>query len=410
MQYQVPQNIDIEDKILGPLTVRQFLTALVFFGIDAAIFMAFEPTPDVVLVMIIVGILGLAFVFARPLDLRFEEFLVAFLMFNIKSKKRIWYKVPVKEVFLNENEGSKNVRNLKDKVEISEIESLTEILDSGGRAALNSNRSKLVDDLERNQKVDLNYVLNPKSFSESKRDFDKVLDYDIDFVPEGSPSFENVFRNILIIPDSGVRVSSFIEDETLRGVSSIGDEEKELFSGFIEGNSTKAGNLESISDSSEVAFRNGDKDDKRICYGPEEENKLEFAKEKISLNKSFSLLDSVGASNVYGDGLSLHGSLQSGGVYQDDVNQKENVSGMLNTKLAEKDAQVRDEPNQNSQSFDLFDKNYSNMGAGKVDFDVAETDQGMQSDQSGGENSSAGIQLNEENSGLSGTIDLSKYF
>ncbi len=33
LQYKVPQNVDVEDKIIGPLTAKQFIQSLIGFSI-----------------------------------------------------------------------------------------------------------------------------------------------------------------------------------------------------------------------------------------------------------------------------------------------------------------------------------------------------------------------------------------
>ncbi|MEK7636555.1 MAG: PrgI family protein [Patescibacteria group bacterium] len=55
-QYQVPQFIDIEDKIIGPLTLKQFLYLLGGVGIAGIAYIIFIP-----ILFIIVGLFALVF-------------------------------------------------------------------------------------------------------------------------------------------------------------------------------------------------------------------------------------------------------------------------------------------------------------------------------------------------------------
>lgn len=91
MRYQVPQFIDIEDQIFGPLTIKQFLYVA---GGVAIGYLLWESLP--LIVALIVGIPVVAFFFAlafkkfndRPLIFAVEN---AFKYF-FSSKRYIWNK------------------------------------------------------------------------------------------------------------------------------------------------------------------------------------------------------------------------------------------------------------------------------------------------------------------------------
>jgi len=63
-QFTVPQFIDVEDKILGPITIRQFLILLVGCIV---IFISYRygDLGTFVLVLAVVGILSLLFAFVK---------------------------------------------------------------------------------------------------------------------------------------------------------------------------------------------------------------------------------------------------------------------------------------------------------------------------------------------------------
>ena len=56
MQFPVPQFTDVEDKIIGSLTVKQFG---IIFGVGAIIFLGFSLTKSVVAVVVLFFIVGL---------------------------------------------------------------------------------------------------------------------------------------------------------------------------------------------------------------------------------------------------------------------------------------------------------------------------------------------------------------
>lgn len=96
-RYQVPQFLEIEDKIFGPLTLKQFLYSM---GGGAMLFISFSVMPKIVAIFVGVPIcalfLGLAFykVNNRPLSLAIESF----FKFAGTPKLYIWKKEKKKPV------------------------------------------------------------------------------------------------------------------------------------------------------------------------------------------------------------------------------------------------------------------------------------------------------------------------
>ena len=132
-QYKVPQKIDLEDKIFGPLTLMQFIYLM---SGGMIIYAAFE-LADTVLFWIIaipVGLLTLSLAFVKIQDQPFSKFLICAVIFIIKPKKRIWHKNPMEEKFRQEIIPEKQIPAKKKaepkKVEKSELEKLANILDT----------------------------------------------------------------------------------------------------------------------------------------------------------------------------------------------------------------------------------------------------------------------------------------
>lgn len=90
-QFVVPQFIDVEDKILGPITTRQFailmITALVMFIIYKILYIWYALAVDVVL-------LGMALVlaFVRINGQPFHYFLLNFVQTFRRPDTRVWNK------------------------------------------------------------------------------------------------------------------------------------------------------------------------------------------------------------------------------------------------------------------------------------------------------------------------------
>ncbi len=91
MQFQVPQNIDLEDKIIGPMTLKQFLYILAGGMLDYACFMIFDVSAFVILALPITAFF-VAMAFAKVQDQPFPKFLQNLIIFLFVPKARIWSK------------------------------------------------------------------------------------------------------------------------------------------------------------------------------------------------------------------------------------------------------------------------------------------------------------------------------
>ena len=90
-QFVVPQFIDIEDKIFGPITTRQFLILLAA-GLIIFLGYRFGDLATFALVLIIVGGLALVFAFVKVKGQTFHYFLLNIIQTRLKPSLRIWNK------------------------------------------------------------------------------------------------------------------------------------------------------------------------------------------------------------------------------------------------------------------------------------------------------------------------------
>jgi len=95
MQFRVPQFIDIEDKIFGPFTFKQFVYLVGGIGIS---YILFRLLPLFFAVLLIVPIitLSLALTFYKVNDRPFIEVLQAGINFIFKNKLYLWKKKAAK--------------------------------------------------------------------------------------------------------------------------------------------------------------------------------------------------------------------------------------------------------------------------------------------------------------------------
>jgi hypothetical protein len=91
MEYQVPQFIEVEDKIFGPFTLKQFIYIAGGIGLSVVIFLYTPIWLAVILILPIAALTG-ALAFYRVNNKPFIELLEAGLNYYTKGKLYLWKK------------------------------------------------------------------------------------------------------------------------------------------------------------------------------------------------------------------------------------------------------------------------------------------------------------------------------
>jgi len=91
-QFTVPQFIDVEDKVIGPLSVRQFIIMLADFGLVFAAYKFFDFSLFLFSSIIIV-VVGFIFAFIKINGAPFHYFLLNLLQTLKRKNLRVWNKV-----------------------------------------------------------------------------------------------------------------------------------------------------------------------------------------------------------------------------------------------------------------------------------------------------------------------------
>ncbi len=128
MQYQVPQFIEIEDKIFGPLTFRQFVYVA---GGAAICFLAYRFLPIYLSIFIIVpmGGFSLALAFYKVNNRPFIEVVESALRFALGNKLYIWKKTDTDSAQAQRNIAVDPSKVLVPKLSNSKLKELTWSLD-----------------------------------------------------------------------------------------------------------------------------------------------------------------------------------------------------------------------------------------------------------------------------------------
>ena len=109
MRYQVPQFIEVEDKVIGPFTVKQFVYLVGGAGMS---FIIYTFLPIYIAFILIAGVipLSLALAFYKINNKPFIDFLESAFMFYTKKNLYIWKKEEKKiEVKAKETESAAQV-------------------------------------------------------------------------------------------------------------------------------------------------------------------------------------------------------------------------------------------------------------------------------------------------------------
>ncbi|MBI5140339.1 MAG: PrgI family protein [Candidatus Vogelbacteria bacterium] len=94
MQFQVPQFIEVEDKLFGPFTFKQFVYLLGAGGFAFIVYTYVEGFYTKVLLIAPVSGFGLALAFLKVNDRPFINYLESAVRFYLGNKLYVWRKEP----------------------------------------------------------------------------------------------------------------------------------------------------------------------------------------------------------------------------------------------------------------------------------------------------------------------------
>lgn len=143
MQFKVPQNVQREDTIVGPLTFMQLIICAVGGGITYGFYTYLSKDytwPVWIGPTLFFGALTIAFAFVKIHELTFFQYLGSMFVFHYLPKKRIWVKgsaeviTPVQEPKNNAIKEAEATKKEKQEETMNKLDSLVKILDNKGMA------------------------------------------------------------------------------------------------------------------------------------------------------------------------------------------------------------------------------------------------------------------------------------
>ena len=141
-QYKVPQDVEADDKLIGPFSFRQFVYIMIAFGLAVACFFLWQIFPLLILIpvpiIILLGILALPIKKDQPM----ETYLSAVVDFYTKPQKRYWMPGQVENsitISAPKKAETEHTKGLSQEEVSRRLSFLSDVVDTEGRSIHNSN-------------------------------------------------------------------------------------------------------------------------------------------------------------------------------------------------------------------------------------------------------------------------------
>lgn len=129
MRFQVPQFIEVEDKIFGPLTLKQFIYVAGGAGLSFAVYRLFNSLMISFLPIIVIMAISLALAFYKVNNKPFILVMEAAFKYFFSSKLYIWKKTEKERPTQKEQEAKEYASIMVPKISDSKLKDLTWSLD-----------------------------------------------------------------------------------------------------------------------------------------------------------------------------------------------------------------------------------------------------------------------------------------
>lgn len=149
-QYKVPQDVEADDKLIGPFSFRQFVYLLVAGGLLALGVALFQLFPLLAIIPLPFILLFLALALPLKKDQPMETYLAAVVSYYLKPKNRLW--VPGQSESTIKITAPKKVeesrtRDITGEEATHRLSFLVDIVDTGGYAIKGASVSPVREDL-----------------------------------------------------------------------------------------------------------------------------------------------------------------------------------------------------------------------------------------------------------------------
>lgn len=135
-QFVVPQFLDVEAKIIGPITARQFVIMLGTLLLEFVIYRVFLNILFVILLGVPILAIGIAFAFAKVNGQPFHYMVISVIQTLRRPGKRVWDKTltdaDLRVAMQKEEVAAAPVKAMKKPIERSRLSELSLVVNTGG--------------------------------------------------------------------------------------------------------------------------------------------------------------------------------------------------------------------------------------------------------------------------------------
>ena len=149
-QYKVPQDVEADDKLIGPFSFRQFVYLLIAAGLIALAVGLFQLFPLLAILPIPFAFFFLALALPLKKDQPMETYLAALVDFYLKPRKKIWMpgqKEATIVITAPKKVEEKRTRDITGEEATHRLSFLADIVDTEGMAIKGAGASPMREDL-----------------------------------------------------------------------------------------------------------------------------------------------------------------------------------------------------------------------------------------------------------------------
>ena len=149
-QYKVPQDVEADDKLLGPFSFRQFVYLLIAAGLGAMAVGLFQLFPLLAILPILPAVFFLALALPLKKDQPMETYLAAVISYYLKPHSRWWMPGQRETTILitaPKKVDENRTRDISGEEATHRLSFLADIVDTGGYAIKGMGSSPIREDL-----------------------------------------------------------------------------------------------------------------------------------------------------------------------------------------------------------------------------------------------------------------------
>ena len=149
-QYKVPQDVEADDKLIGPFSFRQFVYLLIAAGLVALAVGLFQLFPILAILPILPALLFVVLALPLKKDQPMETYLAAIVSYYLKPRTKVWMpgqRETVIQITAPKIVEENRTRDISEEEATHRLSFLADIVDTEGYAIKGSGSSPMREDL-----------------------------------------------------------------------------------------------------------------------------------------------------------------------------------------------------------------------------------------------------------------------